>query len=417
MVLVISAKSITIRIMKYYARWMYILLVIGLLQAACQPNNLPMITVLEDGNIHPVQTDERVPLFIINAENIPFAAGDRLYLNGQPVQVDEPLPSTQNLTLQVRHAVPVKLVTPHGEQDIQSVALTVGEALRKSDIQLYASDFIDPPLNTPLSDGMSIFYRPAREVTVMVGGKPVQIRTSAQTVGAALAGAGIPLQNVDYSLPDESETIPDDGQIRVIRVTESIQLIQKSIPFESESITSAEVELDQQQILQPGQPGLSVSRVRIRYENGQEVSRLAESETIVRPPEDRVVGFGTKVVTRTTTVGGTQIEYWRAVQMYATSYSPCRSGADRCYPGTSSGKPVKKGVVAMTYANYLAMQGQPLYIPGYGYATVEDVGGGIPGQLWIDLGYSDDDWQQWGSWVTVYFLTPVPASFPYILDY
>jgi 3D (Asp-Asp-Asp) domain-containing protein len=160
-----------------------------------------------------------------------------------------------------------------------------------------------------------------------------------------------------------------------------------------------------------------VSRVRIRYENGQEVSRQAESETIVRPPENRVVAYGTKVVTHTTTVGGTKIEYWRAVQMFATSYSPCRSGSNRCYSGTSSGKPVKKGVVAMTYANYIAMQGQPLFIPGYGYATVEDVGGGISGQLWIDLGYSDDDWQQWGQWVTVYFLTPVPASFPYILDY
>jgi 3D (Asp-Asp-Asp) domain-containing protein len=62
------------------------------------------------------------------------------------------------------------------------------------------------------------------------------------------------------------------------------------------------------------------------------------------------------------------------------------------------------------------MQGQPVYIPGYGHATVEDVGGGIPGRFWIDLGYSDNDYEAWGDWVTVYFLTPVPQNVVYILE-
>ena len=114
---------------------------------------------------------------------------------------------------------------------------------------------------------------------------------------------------MDYSLPGESESLPVNGQIQVTRVSESIQLIQKSIPFESDTITSDEVELDQQQILQPGQPGLAVSRVRIRYENGQEVSRQAESETIVRPPENRVLAYGTKVVTHTTTASAPRPGY------------------------------------------------------------------------------------------------------------
>ena len=115
-------------------------------------------------------------------------------------------------------------------------------------------------------------------------------------------------------------------------------------------------------------------------------------------------------------VDGVQIEYWRAVQMYATAYSPCRSGSDRCYSGTSSGKKLAKGMVAFRYSWYLAMGGQPLYIPGYGFATVEDVCGGCVGKPWIDLGYSDDDYQQWSSWVTVYFLTPVPPNVIYVLE-
>ena len=54
--------------------------------------------------------------------------------------------------------------------------------------------------------------------------------------------------------------------------------------------------------------------------------------------------------------------------------------------------------------------------PGYGFATVGDVCGGCVGKPWVDLGYGDDDWQQWSSWVTVYFLTPVPANIIYSLQ-
>jgi 3D (Asp-Asp-Asp) domain-containing protein len=199
-------------------------------------------------------------------------------------------------------------------------------------------------------------------------------------------------------------------------VSESVVLAQKPIPFESELIASADVPLDQNQILQPGETGLSVQRIRIRYEDGNEVSRATENETVVRPPEKRVLGYGTKVEIKTATVDGVQIEYWRAVQMYATSYSPCRSGTSSCSYGTSSGIRLTKGIVGLRYSWYLNMGGQQLYIPGYGHATVGDVCGGCVGKPWIDLGYDEDNYEQWSSWVTVYFLTPVPSNILYELQ-
>jgi 3D (Asp-Asp-Asp) domain-containing protein len=235
-------------------------------------------------------------------------------------------------------------------------------------------------------------------------------------VGEALAEAAIPLIGLDYSQPAENEPIPADGKIRVLRVTESMQLAQKPIPFESELQASADVPLDTTQILQPGETGLTVQRIRLRYEDGEEISRVTEDETMVRPPQTRILAYGTKVEVKTATVDGVQIEYWRAVQMYATSYSPCRSGTDECHSGTSSGQSLRKGMVALRYSWYLTMQGQQLYIPGYGFASVEDVCGGCVGQPWIDLGFSDNNFEPWHSWVTVYFLTPVPANVIHVLE-
>jgi len=159
-----------------------------------------------------------------------------------------------------------------------------------------------------------------------------------------------------------------------------------------------------------------VQRLRIRYEDGNEISRITEDETLVRPPKTRLLGYGTKIEIKTAVVDGVKIEYWRAVQMYATSYSPCRSGGDRCYSGTASGQTLRKGMVGVRHSWYLSMQGQRLYIPGYGFSSVEDICGGCVGKPWIDLGYGDNDYQHWSSWVTVYFLTPVPANVIHVLE-
>ena len=353
-------------------------------------------------------TTERVPASLLTQADVQLAANDIVLLNGNPIALNQSLPTAQTYTLQVQRAV---ALTVNGKI-IQATAQTVGEALSQAGAQLYAGDQINPPIQTPITGPMTVKYVPSRALTVMADGKPLQIRSSSATVGGALAEAGIPLLGLDFSQPSENEALPSNGQIQVTRVSKSILLSEKSIPFQTDYQQSADVELDQQKILQPGQTGLSVSRVRIVYEDGQEASRQNESETIVRAPQDQIVGYGTKVVIHTTTINGVQIQYWRAVSMYATSYSPCRSGGSKCYSGTSSGQPVQKGEVALKYSWYLAMEGQKLFIPGYGFATIEDVCGGCVGKPWVDLGYSDSDYQDWSQNVTVYFLAPAPATIP-----
>ena len=384
---------------------------------ACQPQiSVRTIHILNYDSVITDSSDAKTVSEVFLAAGINLDKLDRVLLNGSPVPFDQTLPEAGSTTLQFRHPVALTLITPQGNQQIRSSAFTVGEVLQEASQTINTGDEIYPPLNTSLTDGMTITFNPMREITVNVDGMATKIKSSATTVGRALAEAGIPLLGEDYSIPSENEALPFDGQIKVVRVSESVLLAQKPIPFESELVASADVPLDQNQILQPGENGLSVQRIRVRYEDGVEVSRVTENETMVRPPKDHVLAYGTKVEIKTATVDGVNVEYWRAVQMYATSYSPCRSGGSKCYSGTSSGKQLAKGMVGLRYNWYLAMGGQSLYIPGYGFATVEDVCGGCVGKPWIDLGYRDNDYQQWSSWVTVYFLTPVPSNIIYVLQ-
>jgi 3D (Asp-Asp-Asp) domain-containing protein len=147
------------------------------------------------------------------------------------------------------------------------------------------------------------------------------------------------------------------------------------------------------------------------------VKRVTETESVVRPPQTQVVNTGTKLVSHTTSTDIGNLQYWYSIPMYATSYSPCRSGISGCSYGTASGLRAQYGVVAMSKDWYYALQGMEVYIPGYGRGVIGDLGGGFPdGRPWIDLGYNENNYQEWSEWVTVYFLGPPPVAIPYILQ-
>ena len=389
---------------------------LSFLLAACQPAASQTVTVIDGDQILALYTDERIPVSILSDAGISLAPEDSILVNGIPLAGDRPLAEFP-ITLQIRRAVPVAISTPQEQYMFQTSAFTIGEAMHEAGIQIHSGDALSQSIQLTISTLQPpLTFSQTHPLVIIPNGKAITTASPAQTIGEALAGAGIPLIGGDYSIPSENEALPADGQIKVARVSESVILAQKPIPYTSEFVASADVPLDQTQVLHPGETGLTVQRIRIRYEDGNEISRITEEETVVRQPENRVVGYGTKIEIKTAVVDGVTIEYWRAAQMYVTSYSPCRSGGDRCYHGTSSGATVQKGVAGMKYDWYLSMGGQQLFIPGYGFATVADVCGGCIGKPWIDVAYSDNDFMPWSSWVTVYFLTPVPPNIIYVLE-
>ncbi len=392
-------------------------LLILLLVAACQPAAAE-VTLIDGERILTLTTAERLPSALLAEAGVALGEADRLYYLGAAIPLDQPLPEANAYHLTVRRAVRLTLVTPDETRILQTAAETVGQALREAGIELYAADRLDPPAETPLTDGLSVVYQPARPLTIAVDGREVQTRSTAATVGQALAEAGLPLLGLDYAVPPETAPLPADGRIRIVRVREDVILTQTSLPYETRTELTPQLELDQQEIIQVGEPGLAVSRTRVRYEDGVEAARRTEAETVVRPPRDQITGYGTQVVVRTAVVDGVTIEYWRSLRVYVTSYAPCGGyTVYPCYYYTSSRKPVQIGVVGVVRSWYYLMQGWPIYVPGYGRATIEDVGAGWPpgNHYWIDLGYTDDNYVPWSGWITIYFLTPVPENIPYIL--
>jgi uncharacterized protein YabE (DUF348 family) len=361
-----------------------------------------------------VTTSAILPADVLAAAGLRCYPADRLWADGMPVSSPTSPLDRMPQRLRLERGRTLTLSRSTGTIVLHSSASTLGEVLIDAGYDLRQGDSIVPQAQTPMTNLASADFRASRSIHITVDGVELAAMVSGPTVGQALAQAGVALAGLDRSEPAASELLPSSGGVTVIRVHEDVLVEQVPVAPTTMPEYSAELELDTRKVIDPGAYGIQAKRLRVRYEDGIEVSRVAEGEWLAVEPQPRVVAYGTKIVLKTLDTEYGPLQYYRAVPVYATSYSPCRSGGGRCYPGTSSGKPVQRGEIAVTRAWYYALGwGIPVYVPGYGTATIEDMCGGCQG-LWIDLGYSDDDWVTWAGNTMVYFLAPVPPDVPVV---
>ena len=324
--------------------------------------------------------------------------------------------STEAVRISIRRAIPFTLHEDGQTAMLYTTAATVGEALRRVGITLYLADGVEPALGEPMSAGVQVTVDRSIPVTVRVDGRTLRTRTHRERVDQVLADLGIVLTGEDYAVPPLEAFLGEDATIQVVRVSERFLIEQEPLPFETEWRPDPDLEIDNQRVLQEGSRGILERRIRVRYEDGQEVSRAIDNQYVAVPPTNKAIGYGTKIVVRTVDTSSGPVEYWRVIRMLATSYSASTAGVSASSPWygrTATGMKMRKGIVAVD-PRMINLRSQ-VYVPGYGVGIAGDTGGGVKGRR-IDLGYDDDNLELWYRWVDVYLLTPVPSSINYILD-
>ena len=294
---------------------------------------------------------------------------------------------------------------------------TVADLLQEANITLFTTDDTAPSLATPLEDGMVIQILRSFPITIQVDGRIIQTRTRRTNALDVLIEAGIGLVGFDYAKPNQDTLLHENDAIEVIRVTEDFRLNDTPISYQTLWQATDELDLDIQAVISYGQAGILRERVRIRYENGVEVSATADGEWVAQEAVNEVIGYGTRINIGTINTEEGVREYWRIVRMRVTSYTAASSGKSPGDPGygiTASGLPAGTGIVAID-RNIVPFRSS-VFVPGYGIGFAGDTGGGVRGR-WIDLGYDEDKYASWSGYVDVYYLTPVPnaADINYIL--
>jgi uncharacterized protein YabE (DUF348 family) len=323
--------------------------------------------------------------------------------------VDEihPAEGASVLHVTVQRAIPIVLHENGNTVSLQTTATTVGEALQEAGIILYLADRLEPGQGQPLSAGMHIYLERSRPVTIHVDGQTIRTRTHRDRVRDVLGDMEIVLTGQDYTNIPLDTPLEGETTIEITRVEERFLIQQEPIPYDIIWQPDPDLEIDNERLIQEGQPGILERRTRVRYENGEEVSRTLDSEYVAVPPMTKIFGYGTQIVIRTLDTPSGPIEYWRTIRMYATSYSASTAGTPfdaPWYGYTAGGCVMDDNIVAVST---LIPWKSYVYVPDYGVGYACDRGGAIHGKR-IDLGYSDENLVLWHSWVDVYLMTPVP---------
>lgn len=375
------------------------------------------VTIQADGRTWTVWTHATTAEQVLAESGISLQPTDRV--TTAPCESAGAIPSCSGgWFVQVTRAVPVTLHEGGQTLSFVTAAPTVGQALQEIGLVLYRADRVQPDLGRPVSAGMHIYLERSRPVTVLVDGKTIRTRTHRDRVGEVLADLGIVLVGQDYTDPPPETPLGEETLVQVVRVAEAFQVQQAPIPYSVRWQPDPELEIDHRRLLQEGIPGILQRRWRVRYENGTEVGRVLEDESVAVPPTDKIIGYGTQIVVRKLETAEGTIEYWRVIRMLATSYSASTAGVPRTAPyygRTRTGLPMRKGIVAVD-PRVIPLHSR-VYVPGYGIGLAADTGGAIKGRR-IDLGYDDDNLVLWYRWVDVYILTPIPPPdrIPYILE-
>jgi uncharacterized protein YabE (DUF348 family) len=390
------------------------------------------LRVLADGRDLHVDVWAQTPAGVLTAVGVSYDPADRVLIDGVSTGLEDALPPPllaktprsfnhgyawndivrTPSQLRLTRSTPIVIEDGGLAFNIRSTAQTVGEALRDAKITLYLGDRVQPSLGSPISNGLRVSIQRSTPLSLEVDGVFTKTRARAETVADLLSEMNVGLSGLDQVTPPPQTPLYDNIAIKVTRVSEDVEISEEIAPFETVFEPDANLPIDTQQTIAPGAEGITRTRERVRYENGEEVDRLFEDTWIAQEPAQRVIAYGTQISPKTiTTDDGRLITYWRKIRMRASSYSAGTAGLSPDHPWygkTYTGEPMRQGVVAVD-PKIIPLRSQ-VYVPGYGIGDALDTGSAIRSRR-IDLGFDDASLELWARWVDVYLLWPPPADY------
>jgi uncharacterized protein YabE (DUF348 family) len=380
------------------------------------------VRVLADGRDFVVGSWGATPRAVLADAGILLDTHDEVLVDGQPWRADHVLPPnlvekeastydrgfvwdsihTEPVRLRVRRSAPMVVHEGGARYTVDTTAQTIGEALRKSGVILYLGDRVQPSLGSAVTANLHVYIQRSVPVSLQVDGRLVKTRTQAQTVADALSDLGIILSGGDRVEPALDAKLYDNLKIAITRVSEDVTVEEEIAPFDTVFVADPTLPIDTQEVLAVGAEGITRTRYRTQYENGEPLTRVLEDTWLAQEPADRRIAYGQKIEPRTETMAdGTVITYWRKIKMLATSYNAASAGGNR----TRTGDLLRDGIVAVD-PRLIPLRSQ-VYVPGYGIADALDTGGGIISRR-IDLAYVANSYVAVRGWVDVYLLWPPP---------
>lgn len=290
------------------------------------------------------------------------------------------------IVLDRQHTVHVE--ENHIITDYAVYADTVGDALAEAGLVLHAADRVNYDLTEPVTEGMVIRVNTAFTVTVTADGKTQSYAMVEGTVGDLLSMAKIQLDTDDYTEPSANTSLKAGMKIHVYRVryktvTEAVTLNYKTETKKDSKMTEGKTKVEQ-----AGQNGSANVTYKIKLVNGKEKNRTEEKRVVTKKPVTKIVRTGTKPgAVKSNGVksrGGYSVG--QTVSGRYTHYCACAVCNGNSRGITTSGRRIYNGMADPHYiaCNWLPL-GSVVSVDGTNYTVVDRGGSGLSAQGRIDI--------------------------------
>jgi uncharacterized protein YabE (DUF348 family) len=288
---------------------------------------------------------------------------------------------------------------------------SLNSVLRDSNIEVTSKDKIMPKIGAPIENGDKIYIKKAVDVDVDVDGKKIKLKSAESNISEMLKAEKITLDKDDKITPSEDEKLQTGLKVSITRVDSKIESKTEDLDYTTVMKNDDSLEKGVTKTIQDGSTGSKVLSFSVRYEDGKEISRNLVDEKVMKTPVTKVVAVGTLGVVNSNR--GDKLLYTNSIKVRATAYSANYSSTgknpgDYAFGITSTGTRAKRtvgGFSSIAVDPRVIPLGTKLFVPGYGCAIAEDVGGAIKGNS-LDVYFdTDSEALRWGvKLISVYIL-------------
>ena len=176
---------------------------------------------------------------------------------------------------------------------VRTQAADVGALLAQSSVVVHDGDIVSPSLGAPVTRGLVVTVRHAKRVTVSLGGRRSYLAVVGDTVADALVAAGIdPLSNPTVT-PALTEKLVTGMTINAPQVFARMSREKVRLPFARRVVKDRALPRGVRQVVSSGTAGCALRIYRSYVADGIEGTRTLAAVRTVEPAVDEVVAVGT----------------------------------------------------------------------------------------------------------------------------
>jgi uncharacterized protein YabE (DUF348 family) len=203
-------------------------------------------------------------------------------------------PVSEGSRIAFRYGRELSLTVDGEESEYWVTATSVDTALSQLGLRFADAD-LSASRSAPIGrEGLDLSVRTAKEIRLVVGGKPSAKTTTALTAGGALKDLKVKVDRDDEVKPGLRSTIEDGSRIRVVRVDAHHDRDRDAIANSTIVRTDDDMYEDEVDVIREGRDGIRTQVYKVVVADGNERSRKLIDEFVFAAPVDRIEVHGTK---------------------------------------------------------------------------------------------------------------------------